>query len=78
MLLAIKSNLVIKKQRKKNDMTEFWMMIFFLIVVIITIILISYYQTRKEIDDFYQTMYGEEDGKTKSTNEEITDETRKR
>ena len=25
-----------------------------------------------------ETMYGEEDGKTKSTNEEITDETRQR
>ena len=59
-------------------MNEFWMIIFFLVWVIIVIILINYYQTSKEIDDFYQTMYGEEDGKTKSTNEEITDETRKR
>ena len=59
-------------------MTEFWMILFFLVWVIIVIILIIYYQTRKEIDDFYQTMYGEEGGKTKSTNEEITDETRQR
>ena len=45
---------------------------------VISFSLFLYYQTSKEIDDFYQTMYGEEDGKTKSTNEEITDETRKR